>query len=323
MVGRQAHAPVVPRRARVPLVGEDQPVGGHERSRPQGEPGRAPHLLAELAVDRVGDVRLTALEHGQARHRVRDRLEDEALHARRLAPVPLERLEHQLDARRERDEPVRAGPDRRLLEAVLAHLLDVLPGDDPRGARRRRAVEGHEVRPRLLETEPDAPGIRSLDRGDLLLEHLRRDAAVPLERELDVVGRDGLAVVERRPSAQHELVDEPVGRRAPRLGQAGRHGLLGHRLHEGVVERVEDHEGRDEARRLGGLEEGRRQAEVKRPGHLPCRRFRGEDRRGSDRHQGEDESRNQARASARHREASLARGLGTRRRDGRVAARPP
>src|SRR5438552_9350031 len=59
VVRRAAHAPVVPRRARIPLVGEDQPVGGHERSRPQGEPGRAPPLLAELASDRVGAVHLT------------------------------------------------------------------------------------------------------------------------------------------------------------------------------------------------------------------------------------------------------------------------
>src|SRR5213593_3724090 len=56
VVGRETHAPVVPRRARIPLVGEDQPVSGHERSRPQGEPGRAAHRLTELTRDRVGDV---------------------------------------------------------------------------------------------------------------------------------------------------------------------------------------------------------------------------------------------------------------------------
>src|SRR6266545_5613642 len=76
---------------------------------------------------------------------------------------------------------------------------------------------------------------------------LRRDAAVPLERELDVVGRDGLVVVGLDPFAQHELIDEPVGRHAPRLGQAGRHALPRHRLEEGVMQRVEKHEGRDES----------------------------------------------------------------------------
>jgi len=82
------------------------------------------------------------------------------------------------------------------------------------------------------------------DRGDLVLERLRRDAAAPLERELDVLGRDGLAVVELDPFAQHELVDEPVGRHAPRLGQAGSHALPRHRLEERVMQRVEEHEGR-------------------------------------------------------------------------------
>ena len=55
-----------------------------------------------------------------------------------------------------------------------------------------------------------AHGIHNIDRGDLVLERLRRDAAVPLERELDVLGRDGLAVVELDPFAQHELVDAGV-----------------------------------------------------------------------------------------------------------------
>src|SRR5213596_1382303 len=128
--------------------------------------------------------------------------EDEALHARRLAPVALEGFQHELDPRRERDELVGTGPDRRLPEPVLAHSLDILPGDDPGRARCRCAVERHEVRPRLLEPETDAPGIRRLDRGDLLLERPRGDAAVPVERELDVLGRDGLAVVERRSLAQ-------------------------------------------------------------------------------------------------------------------------
>src|SRR5712664_3280374 len=82
------------------------------------------------------------------------------------------------------------------------------------------------------------------DRGDLVLERLRRDAAAPLERELDVLGRDGLAVVELDPFAQHELVDEPVGRHAPRLGPAGGHALPRHRLEERVMQRVEEHDGR-------------------------------------------------------------------------------
>ena len=51
-----------------------------------------------------------------------------------LAPVLVERLEDQLHARRERDELVGSGADRRLLEALVADLLDVLLGHDPAGA---------------------------------------------------------------------------------------------------------------------------------------------------------------------------------------------
>src|SRR2546426_12814003 len=42
----------------------------------------ATHLLADLAVDPVCDVRLAALEHCQPRGDVRDGLEHQALHAR-------------------------------------------------------------------------------------------------------------------------------------------------------------------------------------------------------------------------------------------------
>src|SRR2546427_220298 len=79
---------------------------------------------------------------------------------------------------RERHDPLRPGPDRRLLERLLAHPRDVLPGDDPPGRRRRRAVEGHEVRPRLPEMEPDAPRVDHLHLPDLLLQQLGGAALV-------------------------------------------------------------------------------------------------------------------------------------------------
>src|SRR4030095_7569224 len=111
------------------------------------EPGRAPDLLGERAPDRIRDVGLAALEHRQSGRFVGHRLEDQAFHARRLAPVLLVGFQDQLDARLEGDEAVRTGADGRLLEAVVTHLLDLLLWDDPRGARRGRAEEGHEVRP--------------------------------------------------------------------------------------------------------------------------------------------------------------------------------
>src|SRR5207248_2107282 len=120
---------------------------------------RASHLLGKRAPDRIPDVDLAALERGHTGRVVRHDLEDEAFHARRLAPVLLEGLEHELDARRERDEAVRPGADRRFLEAILADFLDVLLRHDPARARGDR-VERHEVRPRLLEADTHAAGFR-------------------------------------------------------------------------------------------------------------------------------------------------------------------
>ncbi len=161
-------------------------------------------------------------------------------------------------------------------------------------------VERHEVRPRLLEAEAHAAGIRRLDRGDLLLQHLRGDATVALERELHVVGREGRAIVKSHALAQHELIDQTVPRYRPRLGEARRHLMARHRLHEAVVERVEEQERRDEAGRLGGLEEARRGREVERPRHLPGRRLGRERRRARDRHEREDPGHEVSGEAARH-----------------------
>ena len=50
------------------------------------------------------------------------------------------------------------------------------------------------------------PRIGRFDRRDALLQQLVRDAAIALERELDVVRGHRIAVVERGALAQHELV---------------------------------------------------------------------------------------------------------------------
>src|SRR5882724_8298229 len=78
--------------------------------------------------------------------------------------------------------------------------------------------------------------------------------------------------------AQDEIVDEPIRRRGPRLGQAGRERLAGHRLHDAVVERVEDHERRDDGR-LRWIEVRRHQGRMNRPRDLPVRRGADRDRR--------------------------------------------
>ena len=114
-------------------------------------------------------------------------LEDEALHARRLAPVPVEGLHDQLDARGEGDELVGPGADGRLLVPVLADLLDVLLGHDPARAA-GRGVERHEVGPRVLQPEPHVEGTGRLHGGHAVLEGLGGGAPVALERELHVLG---------------------------------------------------------------------------------------------------------------------------------------
>src|SRR5205085_6587333 len=137
------------------------------------------------------------------------------------------------------------GPDGRPAEAVVADLLEVLFGHDPRRAGRAGAVERHEVGPRLLELEAEPTGIDDLHLLYALLEQGRLRAPVALERELHVLGGDGIAVVKPRPLAQHELPRAAVPGYAPRLGEAGGVEVAGHRLDERVVERVEDHERRD------------------------------------------------------------------------------
>jgi len=61
--------------------------------------------------------------------------------------------------------------------------------------------------------------------------------------------------VELHARLQDELVDETVGRDGPRLGQAAGLRLAWHRLHQRVVQSVQDQERRDDPRRLGRVEE--------------------------------------------------------------------
>ena len=193
---------------------------------------------------------------------------------RSLAPVVAEGLEGQLDAGGERDELVGARADRGLLVGLLAHLLDVLLGHDPARAGGGGAVEGHEVGPLLLQHEAGPVGRDHLDLLHLVLEQLAARALVPLERELHVVRGDRIAVVEARVLPDHELVGEAVLGDGPGLGQARGHDVAGHRLHERVVERVEDHERGDQGFGLAGVEPPRDQGHVQAQGHGAVRRDR-------------------------------------------------
>ena len=159
-------------------------------------------------------------------------------------------------------------------------------------------------------------GVQHLHARHLGLEIRGRGAPVALEGELDVLRRHDVAVVELDALAKDELVAEPVLGRAPRLGEGGRHGIARHGLDEGVVERIEHHERRDDARRLGRLEPGRRQRGVNAPGQLAGRRRGG--RRLSRRLRGRgnrhgDHKGNGTRSGASHElsSAALRQGRGT------------
>ena len=199
----------MPRRFRIPLIGKVYVEHALDDRRLEGQPGCALQLFGQLAADRIDDVDLAALECREPRGLVRYHLEDQALYARRLAPILVEGLEDQLDTRRERDELVRPGADRRFLEPFVADLLDVGLGHDP-ACPCRAPVKCQKVRPRLLEPEADTARLGCFDRGHPVLHQIARGAAVTLERELYILRCYRLAVVELGAFAQHELVGETV-----------------------------------------------------------------------------------------------------------------
>src|SRR5262249_56245573 len=104
-----------------------------------------------------------------------------------IPPVALDSLGDELHAGIERDHPVGTGADGRLLEAIVADPLDVLAGNDPSHARRRRAVVRQEIGPRVMEEEAHPPGVDDLNVPDLLLEDLAPPPPLPVHAELDVL----------------------------------------------------------------------------------------------------------------------------------------
>jgi hypothetical protein len=154
-----------------------------------------------------------------------------------------------------------------LLETVVADLLDVLLGDDPARPGGHRAVERHEVGEGLVQQEAHPGRTDDLDVADAVFQNLAD--LRPLEAELHVVGGERIAVVELQAFAQLELVGLAVGARRPRLGQARRHEVTRHRLHQGVVQRVEDPErGEEAAGDLSRVEPRGRQRHVQCVAHL-------------------------------------------------------
>jgi hypothetical protein len=282
---------------RLPLLDELHPPGRRRDDLGEAELGIRLDRRRLDADHQIADVRLAGLQHRQARRPIGNALDDDPLDRGLLPPVLLVRLEHELLARIHADEAIRAEPHGLPLESSLADLLDVLLGDDPRRPGGRCGVEHEEVRPGLVQRESHAVRVDDIHRLHPVVQQLGRGAAVSLEAELHVVGREGVAVVKLEPLAQLEVVGEPVGALAPGLGQARRHVVAGQRLDERVVERVEEREGGAEPRRLGGVEKRGRDRGVERDGELAVRRPLGASRPGREREQDEREQSGQADAS--------------------------
>src|SRR5204862_2136822 len=97
-----SHAPIVPRRFRIPLIGEIEPEhGGRLFRSDELEARRALNVFGDGTAKQVDDVDLAFLQRGRTRRLFGQTSVDETLDVRRLSPVTLERFHHELDARRE------------------------------------------------------------------------------------------------------------------------------------------------------------------------------------------------------------------------------
>ena len=130
-----------------------------------------------------------------------------------------------------------------------------------------------------------------------------------LEAELHVLGGEGVAVVKPEALAQFELVDPRIRAHGPGLGQARAHEVAGHRLHERVVQGVEDPERSELAHHLARIEPDRRQRHVEGPAHLALRRGRrgrvaGEAAREQDAQRADDDGQQHSSSHAHARDSS-------------------
>ena len=271
-VGRQPHTAIAPRGFRIPLLREFEPPHRGRNDADQAKLGIGPDRRALDTDHQVADIRVSGLQHGQARRAVGDALEHDPLDRRLLAPVLLVRLEDQLHAGAHPHESIGPETDRLALEAVLTDFLDVFPGHDPRGAGGRRGIEREEVRPGRVEHEAHAMRIDDLHGFHALVQLPGRRPTVAVEAELHVLGREGVAVVELEAFPQLELDHEAVRTLLPGLGQARRHVVAGQRLDQRVVHGVEEGERRGDARGLGRIEKGRCDRRVECDRELTLRR---------------------------------------------------
>ena len=113
-------------------------------------------------------------------------------------------------------------------------------------------------------------------------ELARAGALIALEAEPYIFGGERVAVVEREPPAQLELVREPVAALRPRLCQAVADLLAGERTDESVVDRVEHSERRDLRRGSGRIEPAGSERDVEGDRHVAGRRLTARRLRGAE-----------------------------------------
>ena len=81
-----------------------------------------------------------------------------------------------------------------LLEAIIAHVFEVLLRDDPARPCGQGPVIGHKIGPRLVQMKAHPVGIDDLHLPDFLMQDV---GFVAQEGKLDVLGGEGIAIVKR------------------------------------------------------------------------------------------------------------------------------
>src|SRR5207245_1662040 len=121
-----------------------------------------------------------------------------------------------------------------------------------------------------VQMETHAIGIDDFNVAELVALLLR--PFVAQKTKFDVLRRERVTIVKFESLAQFKLVHLLVRAHGPRLGQRGRHGVPRHGLEQGIMQSVEEPEGRHPSHcHLARIEPGRSEGHVQGPAHLPCR----------------------------------------------------
>jgi hypothetical protein len=122
-----------------------------------------------------------------------------------------------------------------------------------------------------VEHKPDVVRMDDLDGLDLLLEFRRAGPFIALKAELDVFGRKGITIVERHTLPQLEIVGQAIRAFVPLGREAGRHVPVRHGFDQRIMQGSQADIRREQCSGLRRIKPRRRQGDVHRPRHLPCR----------------------------------------------------